>query len=145
MTKRNFGHLLESVVYIFLLVFFTYTFIAVECLKDFNGVYDAYLENQKTVFALLTNFGLYFMLLIDYQSGKSKLPTWVMWSMAVCIIVDILIYGDAKVLADPTEYSSFKNLLSYPYAFVCMHVTTILYLIFIKYKSLEEVTVTVKF
>lgn len=120
-------------------------FLVVECLKDFNGVYNAYLESQKTVFALLTNFGLYFMLLIDYQSGKSKLPVWVMWSMAACIIIDILIYGDAKVLADPTEYRSFKNLLSYPYAFVCMHVMTIFYLIFIKYKSLEEVTVTMKF
>lgn len=145
MTKSNIGHLIESIVYIFLLMFFTYTFIAVECLKDIDGVYDAYLQNQKTVFALLTNFGLYFMLLIDYQSGKSKLPTWVMWSMAACIIADILIYGDAKVLADPSQYSSFKTLLAYPYAFVCMHLATIFYLIFIKYKSLEEVNVSVKF
>lgn len=145
MKKSNFGHLIESIVYIFLLLFFTYTFVAVECLKDIDGVYDAYLQNQKTVFALLTNFGLYFMLLIDYQSGKSKLPTWVMWSMAACIIVDILIYADAKVLADSTEYSSFKTLFTYPYAFVYMHLATILYLIFIKYKSLEEVSVSVKF
>lgn len=145
MKRRNFGHLIEAVVYIFLLMFFTYTFIAVECLKDVNGVYDAYLQNQKTVFALLTNFGLYFMLLIDYQAGKSKLPSWVMWSMAACIIIDILIYGDAMVLADPLEYSSFRTLLSFPNAFICMHLATIAYLVFIKYKSLEEVSVSVKF
>lgn len=83
MKRRNFGHLIEAVVYIFLLMFFTYTFIAVECLKDVDGVYGAYLQNQKTVL--------------------------------------------------------------FPNAFIYMHLATIVYLVFIKYKSLEEVSVSVKF
>lgn len=140
MRKPKIGQLIESVTYITLLMFFTYTFLAVECLKDTACVYDAYLQNQATVFALVTNFGLYFMLLIDYMSGKSYFKPWVIFTMALLILVDVLIYCDACVLADPSKYESFGNLRSLPYLFAYLHIGTVLFLIFMKYKSLEEVT-----
>lgn len=142
--NRNFGHLLESLVYVGLLLFFTYTFLAVECLKDVDKLYDAYVQNQASIFALLTNFGLYFLLLIDYQSGRNKQPSWVVWSMALLIMVDILIYGDAKVLANKEGYADFKLLLEYPKALILLHSATVPLLVFIKYKSLEEITVKEK-
>jgi hypothetical protein len=138
MIKENKYHLWEAISYVLLLVFFTYTTIMVEVLKDFHGIWDAYALNQASPFGLLTNFGLLMLMVIDYVSGKSKVESYSLMRMGLCFLVYIIIFGHAKVVANPIEYSEYKTLLSFPSLFIFLHLLTLAYLVYIKYQTLKE-------
>lgn len=138
MLKENKKHLWEAVSYVFLLVFFTYTAIAVELLKDCQGVWEAYALNQSSVFALLTNFGLLVLMIIDYVSGKTKVNAQTLIRVSLCFFTYIVIYGHAKVVSHPVRYSDYGILLSFPSLFIFLHLLTLCYLVFVKYQTLKE-------
>ena len=142
MTKENRHHLWEAISYVFLLVFFTYTAITVEVLKDINGLWDVYAQNQASPFGLLTNFGLLLLLVIDYASGKSKVDSYSLLRMSLCFFVYVVVFGHAKVVANPLEYSEYKILLAFPSFFIFLHMLSLVYLVYIKYQTLKEYTVS---
>lgn len=138
MLKENKKHLWEAVSYVLLLVFFTYTTITVELLKDCQGLWDAYALNQSSLFALLTNFGLLVLMVIDYTSGKTRVSARTLMRVSVCFFTYIVIYGHAKVISHPDIYSDYAMLLSLPSLFIFLHILTLIYLIYIKFQSLRE-------
>lgn len=142
MIRENKYHLLEAISYVFLLVFFTYTTIMIEILKDFHGIWDAYAINQASPFGLLTNFGLLFLMVIDYVSGKSRVESYSLMRMGLCFFLYIIIYGHAQVVANPIEYCEYKTLLAFPSLFIFLHLLTLVYLVYIKYQTLKEYKVS---
>ncbi|MBO5156663.1 MAG: hypothetical protein J6C05_05965 [Prevotella sp.] len=142
MTNENRKHLAEAVIYISLLVFFTYTAVFVEGLKDLDSCWVAYKGNQATPFALLTNFGLLLLIVIDYISGKSRVEANVVLCVCVVFALDIIIYGHAKVMANPVVYRDYECLLNIPCLFALFHWATIGYLVYLKYQTLKEYSVT---
>lgn len=142
MQKENIKHLWEAISYVSLLVFFTYTAITIELMKDYHGLWDAYAYNQSSVFALLTNFGLLVLMVIDYTSGKTKVNAFTLMRVSLCFFTYIVIYGHAKVVSYPDIYRDYELLLSLPSLFIFLHILTLIYLVYVKYQTLREYKVS---
>lgn len=141
MTKENIVHLGETIAYIFLLMFFTYTPVFVAGLKTVENCWQTYVENQSSLYALLTNFGLLFLIVVDYTSGKSRLEAKNLLYISTVFFIDVIIYGHAKVMAHPNLYKDYECLLEIPWLFAILHWITIGSLIYYKYQTLKEYNV----
>ena len=141
MTKENIVHLVEAIAYIFLLMLFTYTPVFVAGLKTVENCWQTYVDNQSSLFALLTNFGLLFLIVVDYASGKSKVEAKNLLYISAVFFIDVTIYGHAKVMAHPDIYKDYECLLEFPRLFAILHWLTIGSLIYFKYQTLKEYNV----
>lgn len=137
-TKNNIGHFGEAVVYVLLLVFFTYSVLFASTLKGCTQFWADYQRNQSSLFAMVTNFGLLFLLLVDNSiSERRVLPNWLV-HMGAFVLVSLFTYGHARVVTYPDTYQDYKLLLKFPYMYAWLHAVLILYLVFIKYQTLKE-------
>lgn len=137
-TKNNIRHLGEAVVYVLLLVFFAYSVLFASALKGEMDFWIDYQRNQSSLFAMVTNFGLLFLLLVDNSiSDKRVYPNWLV-HMGVFVLVALFIYGHARVVTYPDIYQNYKLLLKYPYIYAWLHAVLVLYLVFFKYQTLKE-------
>lgn len=137
-TKNNIRHLGEAIVYILLLVFFTYSVLFASALKGETEFWKDYQRNQSSLFAMVTNFGLLFLLLVDNSiSEKRVFPNWLV-HIGVFVLVTLFIYGHARVVTYPDIYQNYQWLLKCPYMYAWLHAVLILYLVFFKYQTLKE-------
>lgn len=136
--KNNIKHFGEATVYVLLLVFFTYSVLFASGLQGVEQFMCDYQTNQSSLFALVTNFGLLFLLLVDNSIGMKRVPNHWLIQMGAFVLVGIFTYGHAKVVTYPEVYSKYALLLKTPHLFVFLHLLLIGYLIYIKYQTLKE-------
>lgn len=136
--KNNIRHFGEATAYVLLLVFFTYSVLFASSLQGMEHFLCDYQKNQSSLFALVTNFGLLFLLLIDNSIGKKRTPDHWLIQLGAFVLVGIFTYGHAKVVTYPEVYSNYEPLLKMPHLFVFLHLLLIGYLIYIKYQMLKE-------
>lgn len=142
MNKNNIIHLAEAFLYVLLLVFFTYSAVLSHGLKSFSHFWSEYVQNQGSLFALVTNYGLLFLLIIDNAySGKRPHDNWLP-QMGAFTLVSIFTFVHARVVAHPDVYSNYAVLLKMPFLFAVMHLSLLGYLVYVKYQSLKEFTVS---
>lgn len=137
-TKNNILHFLEAVVYVLLLVFFTYSVLFASSLKGECRFWEEYQRNQSSLFALVTNIGLLFLLLVDNSIGTKRNMPYGLVHLGAYVLLSIFTYGHARVVTYPGVYQEYEVLLKCPKFYVILHVILIVYLVFMKYQTLKE-------
>lgn len=133
---NNRKHLFESIEYVGLLMFFTYTSVAVGALKGDACI--EYVQLMASPLSLVTNFGLILMLMIDYQSLYEIVEGKMLTLLSCMFFTVILIYAHATIVGNPERYKDYVVPLSVPWLFGLLHFCVVLYLIYLKYYTLRE-------
>ena len=126
-----------SVLWLLLMILFTYTPLVAAGLKVNEVFADAYCNNQCAWIAMLVNFGLLLMVVFDYW-GTGKQPTWNLYiSSIVGLAIAALICGHTGLYVQD-ELSDFKFPINdYRCAYV-LHLIFFAILLYIKVKSMDE-------
>lgn len=85
--------LLTAVAYIGLLLLFTFTMAFIELVKDNGSFVSVCNQIWGTRVGLFVNVGLLFMLILDYDQHKAKIPRYLAVSSLVMILWVIAIFS----------------------------------------------------
>ena len=126
-----------SVLWLLLIVLFTYTPLVSAGLKVDVVFADTYCRNQYDWIAMFVNFGLLLMVVFDYW-GTGKRPTTVLWAWSIvasAIVMAIFAHTGMYVRKELTAYvhpfSDYR--LSY-----ILHLAFFGILLYIKIKSMDN-------
>lgn len=127
--------LLTAVAYIGLLLLFTFTMAFVELVKDNGSFVSVCNQIWGTRVGLFVNVGLLFMLILDYDQHKAKIPRGLAVSSLVMILLVITIFSlSGNIVAkNSAELASFWVK---PWLTLILFTIFAIYLIFVKYQSL---------
>lgn len=127
--------LLTAVAYIGLLLLFTFTMAFVELVKDNGSFVSVCNQIWGTRVGLFVNVGLLFMLILDYDQHKAKIPRGLAVSSQVMILLVITIFSlSGNIVAkNSAELASFWVK---PWLTLILFTIFAIYLIFVKYQSL---------
>lgn len=127
--------LLTAVAYIGLLLLFTFTMAFIELVKDDGSFVSVCNQIWGTRVGLFVNVGLLFMLILDYDQHKAKIPRGLAVSSLVMILLVIIIFSlSGNIVAkNSAELASFWVK---PWLTLILFTIFAIYLIVVKYQSL---------
>ena len=127
--------LLTAVAYIGLLLVFTFTMAFVELVKDNGSFVSVCNQIWGTRVGLFVNVGLLFMLILDYDQHKSKIPRSLAVSSLVMILWVIAIFSlSGNIVAENS--AKLASFLVTPWLTLTLFAVFAIYLIVVKYQSL---------
>lgn len=126
-----------SVLWLLLIILFTYTPLVSVGLKVDEVFADAYCNNQCGWIAMFVNFGLLLMVVFDYW-GTGKRPTTALWVWSiVAIVVAMLIFAHTGMYVNHILHKFVYPLSDYRLSYA-LHLFFFGILLYIKIKSLED-------
>lgn len=127
--------LFTAVAYIGLLLLFTFTMAFIELVKDNGSFVSVCNYIWGTRVGLFVNVGLLFMLILDYDQHKAKIPRSLAVSSLVMILLVIVVFSlSSNIIANNSAklVSFFTN----PWLTLFLFSVFAVYLVVIKYQSL---------
>ena len=127
--------LFTAVAYIGLLLLFTFTMAFVELVKD-NGSFVTICNHiWGTKVGLFVNVGLLFMLILDYDQHKAKIPRFLAVTSLVMILLVITVFSlSSNIIADNS--ANLTPFFTDPWLTLFLFSVFAIYLVVIKYQSL---------
>lgn len=132
---KVFENAVTALSYVLLLVFFTYTPLAVELVSENSKVLSLYNATQSSYLSFLINVGLLLLMQLDYVTGKKFVSRWSIIGTLIAVMILAAICGFAF---NATEYhKSLIGIFGWAYLGMTLHVAFICYLAYVKFESLS--------
>lgn len=132
------GKIAVALSYVGLLVFFTYTPLAVELISENRNFLSLYNSTQSSYLSMLVNLGLLLLMELDYVSGKKFVPRNAIIGTVVAVMVVVAICGLA--FNATTYHRQFVCPFGWDYFGMVLHISFVAYLMYVKYASLPTKT-----
>lgn len=127
--------LFTAVAYVGLLLLFTFTIAFVELVKDNGSFVTVCNQVWGTRVGLFVNVGLLFMLILDYDQHKAKIPRWLAVSSLVMILLVIAVFSlSSNIVAGNS--AELVPLFANPWLTLSLFSVFAVYLAVVKYQSL---------
>ena len=95
-------------VYVFVLMVFTYYTVLINGLKNGETIGEEYLSFHGQIAGLVANFGLTLFLVIDMARGKSKLLNNRIRNIVLSFFSAMVVYVSARILYSPEQFPSYS-------------------------------------
>lgn len=103
----------KPMVWLLLIVFFTYTFIF-ENMIEKEILFTSFCEKMVSHIQMIVNLSLVFFVTIDYVNCKNNINRWIVYTMLVSAILVILL--DAQVgIAASGDAEKYEDFVKSPY------------------------------
>lgn len=135
-TKKLLGNFAVALSYVGLLVFFTYTPLAVELISENSKFLSLYNATQSSYLSMLVNLGLLLLMEFDYVSGKRFVPRNAIIGTIVAVMMLAAVCGLA--FNATTYHRQLKCIFGWEYLGMALHFCIVAYLIYVKYASLPS-------
>lgn len=134
---KNKEHWWYSIVWIGFMVLFTYTPVMKSLLMLNDDTGSAYVNHQYCGISVLVNFGLLFMVLMDYVGANKRIgPKILFLTVFGCVLVFVMFFH-LKMQVEKTYIQYYWPISSR--GLVCfLHITFLAVVLWIKAMSLDE-------
>lgn len=128
------GKIAVALSYVGLLVFFTYTPLAVELISENRNLLSLYNATQSSYLSMLVNLGILLLMELDYVSGKKFVPRNAIIGTIIAVMVIAAICGLA--FNATTYHRQLICPFGWQYLGMTLHLCFVLYLAYVKFASL---------
>lgn len=130
-------NILKALMWLLLLVIFTYTPILVSLLLNNGSVMEAYFNSQHQAISLFINLGLLGMVLIDYFSVFPSIDGKMVVYLSIGVLALFVIYVHSGIIFYGNGYL-YKGIINNQWLSVTAHIILLLIVLYIKYLSLSK-------
>lgn len=130
-------NILKALMWLSLLVIFTYTPILVSLLLNNGSVMEAYFNSQHQAISLFINLGLLGMVLIDYFSVFPSIDGKMVVYLSIGVLALFVIYVHSGIIFYGNGYL-YKGIINNQWLSVTAHIILLLIVLYIKYLSLSK-------
>lgn len=130
-------NILKALMWLSLLVIFTYTPILVSLLLNNGSVMEAYFNSQHQAISLFINLGLLGMVLIDYFSVFPSIDGKMVVYLSIGVLALFVIYVHSGIIFYGNGYL-YKGIINNQWLSVTAHIILLLIILYIKYLSLSK-------
>ena len=104
----------KPMVWLFLIVFFTYTFMF-ENIIETESFFTSFCKKMVSHTQMIVNLSLIFFVTIDYVNCKINISKWIVYTMLISAILVILLDAQVNVAAASEEILKYKDFVKSPY------------------------------